>query len=74
MDRKVSITDIARKVGVSVALVSYVMNGREKEKRVSAGMVKKIRKAAEEFNYQPNQIAGSLRLGSTKLSDWLWQT
>jgi len=66
LEKKVSITDIARKVGVSVALVSYVMNGREKEKRVSAEMVKKIRQAAEELNYQPNQIARSLRLGSTK--------
>jgi len=66
MEKRVAITDIAKKVGVSAALVSYVMNGREKEKRVGAEMVKKIRKAAEELNYQPNQIARSLRLGSTK--------
>ncbi|HQG77140.1 MAG TPA: LacI family DNA-binding transcriptional regulator [Bacteroidales bacterium] len=66
MEKKVSITDIARKVGVSAALVSYVMNGREKEKRVGTETVKKIRRAAEELNYQPNQIARSLRLGSTK--------
>ena len=58
--------DIANKVGVSIALVSYVMNGQEKEKRVGKEVVKKIRLAADELNYQPNQIARSLRIGSTK--------
>jgi LacI family transcriptional regulator len=66
MDKRVSLKDIANKVGVSIALVSYVMNGHEKEKRVGTDIVKKIRKAAEELNYQPNQIARSLRMGSTK--------
>jgi LacI family transcriptional regulator len=49
-----------------VALVSYVMSGQEKAKRVGAEVVKKIRQAAEDLNYQPNQIARSLRMGSTK--------
>jgi LacI family transcriptional regulator len=66
MQKRVSLKDIASKVGVSIALVSYVMNGQEKEKRVGAEIVKKIRQAAEELNYQPNQIARSLRMGSTK--------
>lgn len=65
MAKKVSIKDIATKVGVSTALVSYVMNGLEKEKRVGKEIVEKIKKAAEELNYQPNQIARSLRTGST---------
>ncbi len=66
MDKRVSLKDIANKVGVSIALVSYVMNGQEKKKRVGAEIVKKIRQAAEDLNYQPNQIARSLRTGSTK--------
>lgn len=66
MEKRVSITDIARRVGVSPTLVSYVLNGKEKEKRVGAEMAEKIRVAASEMNYQPNQIARSLRLGSTK--------
>lgn len=66
MDKRVSLKDIANRVGVSIALVSYVMNGQEKKKRVGAEVVKKIRKAAEDLNYQPNQIARSLRTGSTK--------
>jgi len=66
MQKRVSLRDIAERVGVSIALVSYVLNGREKEMRVGAEVVKKIRKAAEELNYQPNQIARSLRMQSTK--------
>jgi LacI family transcriptional regulator len=66
MQKRVSLKDIANKVGVSIALVSYVINGQEKEKRVGAEVVKKIREAAKELNYQPNQIARSLRMKSTK--------
>lgn len=66
MSKRTSLKDIAEKVGVSTALVSYVLNGQEKEKRVGKEVVKKIRNAALELNYQPNQIARSLRKGSTK--------
>jgi LacI family transcriptional regulator len=66
MHKRASLKDIAKKVGVSTALVSYVLNGQEKEKRVGAEVVKKIRQAAEELNYQPNQIARSLRMQKTK--------
>ncbi len=66
MEKRVSLKDIARKVGVSIASVSYVMNGQEKEKRVGQEVVRKIREAADELNYQTNQVARSLRTGSTK--------
>jgi LacI family transcriptional regulator len=66
MNNRVSLKDIANKVGVSTALVSYVINGLEKEKRVGEKVVIQIREAAKELNYQPNQIARSLRRGSTK--------
>jgi LacI family transcriptional regulator len=64
--RRVSLKDIAERVGVSTALVSYVLNGQEKEKRVGAEVVVKIRKALKEMNYKPNQIARSLRNGTTQ--------
>lgn len=66
MGNRVSLKDIAAKVGVSTALVSYVMNGKEKGKSISKELVKRIRETAEELNYQPNEIARSLRKGSTK--------
>jgi LacI family transcriptional regulator, galactose operon repressor len=63
MDKRVSIKDIARHVGVSTALISYVLNN--KDERVSPEMALKIRKAAAELNYRPNLIAKSLKSGKT---------
>lgn len=63
MVKKASLRDIAEVVGVSTALVSYVLNGREREARVNPMTAKKIRKAASQLNYQPNQIAKSLKSG-----------
>lgn len=65
MNKKVSLKDVAKYVGVSTALVSYVINNKEKEARVGAEMVKKIKKAVKELNYQPNLIAKSLKSGRT---------
>jgi len=65
MSKRVSLKDIASEVGVSTALVSYVLNGLEKEKRVGPEIVKKIKEVARDLNYKPNQIARSLRKGST---------
>lgn len=65
MAKKVSLKDIASKVGVSTALVSYVLNGLEKEKRVGPEIAEKIHAAAKELKYHPNQIARSLRKGTT---------
>nr|WKN37288.1 substrate-binding domain-containing protein [Tunicatimonas sp. TK19036] len=64
-DKKVSLKDIARKAGVSTALVSYVLSGKEKESRVGKKMAAKIKKIAKELNYQPNHLAKSLRSGKT---------
>lgn len=66
MKKKVSLKDIAKKAGVSTALVSYTLNNKEKEGRVGKEMAKKIRKIAEELQYRPNQIAKSLKSGSTQ--------
>lgn len=65
MNKKVSLKDIARAVGVSTALVSYVLNNKEKEARVGKQIAEVIRKKAAELNYQPNQIAKSLKSGKS---------
>lgn len=64
--RKVSLKDIAQKAQVSTALVSYVLNGKEKESRVGEEMAAKIRQIAQDLNYQPNYLAQSLRSGKTQ--------
>lgn len=63
--KRVSLKDIAKNVGVSTALVSYVLNGQEREKRVSSELAAKIKTALKEMNYVPNHIARSLRNGRT---------
>lgn len=65
MTKKISLKDVAKHVGVSTALVSYVINNKEKEARVGAEMVKKIKRAVKDLNYQPNLIAKSLKSGRT---------
>jgi len=61
MKKNVSLKDIAQQLGVSVSLVSYVLNGHAKKKRVAEKMAKKILATAKKLNYQPNQIAKSLK-------------
>ena len=63
--KKASLKDIAQQAGVSTALVSYVLNGKEKEARVGVAIACKIREIAKELNYQPNHLAKSLRSGKT---------
>lgn len=62
--KKVGLKDIAKKAGVSVATVSYVLS-KGKNSRIGIAMTNKIKKIAKEFNYQPNQIAQSLKSGKT---------
>lgn len=64
MTKKTSLKDIAQAVGVSTALVSYVLNNK-KENRIGKEVAQKIRKVARELNYQPNQIAKSLKTNKT---------
>lgn len=66
---KVTIKDIAREVGVSTALVSFVMSnksGGRKIYRVSEETQRKVLEAAARMNYQPNVNAKALRNGETR--------
>jgi LacI family transcriptional regulator len=64
MEKRISLKDIANKVGVSTALVSYVLNNK-KENRISKDVAQKIRDTARLLNYRPNQIAKSLKTAKT---------
>ncbi len=57
-----SLKDVAQKAGVSIATVSYVLNGT---KKLSKEIEEKVKKAAFELNYQPNRAAQILRSGRT---------
>lgn len=62
----ISIKDIAQQAGVSPTTVSFVLNGKGKEKRISEQVSKRILKIATKLKYKPNQLARGLRTGKTK--------
>ena len=64
--RKVSMADVAKKVGVSRATVSYVLN-EIPDSNISADTKARICIAVEELGYKSNSIAKSLRGGKTDL-------
>ena len=64
--KKVSISDIARKAGVSVSTVSFVMNDKAVKMRISREVIEKVETVAREMCYRPNQLARGLRTGKTK--------
>jgi LacI family transcriptional regulator len=64
MMKKVSLKDIANKVGVSTALVSYVLNN-QKEGRIRKEVAQRIRDTAKQLNYRTNLAARSLKTNKT---------
>ncbi|NQT66562.1 MAG: LacI family DNA-binding transcriptional regulator [Actinobacteria bacterium] len=60
----VTIKDIAKQAGVSVATVSHVIN---KTRFVSDVLQERVKKTIEDLDYQPNTMAGSLRTRKTKV-------
>lgn len=72
MAKNVTIKDIAREAGVSIALVSFVMNNRvgadgKQKYRVSEATKAKILEIAERMHYQPSSAARMLRQGRTRV-------
>lgn len=57
-----TIRDVAKRAGVSVATVSYVING---SKPVAPETAARVRQAMEELDYHPNAVAQSLRTRTT---------
>jgi len=63
---RVSIKDIASRLGVSAAAVSLVLNNKEKNGRVSEVLAERIRAEAQTMNYEPNRFAKGLRSGRSE--------
>lgn len=64
MRKKVSLKDIANEMGVSTAIVSYVLNDKY-EGRISEMKANEIKNIAKRLNYFPNHIAKSLKKDRT---------
>jgi LacI family transcriptional regulator len=67
LKKKVSIHDIASQLKISATTVSFILNGKGKEKRISTRLQKKVLDYLQQVDFQPNQVAQSLRTGKTKI-------
>ena len=67
MSKKLSINDIANELGVAKSTVSFILNGKAREKRISDELTERVLKFVKEKGYQPNQLAKSLSTGKTKM-------
>ncbi|NCD68033.1 LacI family DNA-binding transcriptional regulator [Mucilaginibacter agri] len=67
MKKRLSINDIASQLNVAKSTVSFILNGKAKEKRISNELTERVLKFIEENGYQPNQLAKSLSTGKTKM-------
>lgn len=63
--KKVSLSDLAKELGVSKTLVSLVLNGKGNQYGINKDVQVKVKDKAIEMNYRPNQTARSLRSGKT---------
>jgi LacI family transcriptional regulator len=62
-----SIIDIAKELNISQTAVSFILNGKSKEKRISNELAEKVLKFVAEVGYKPNLLARSLRTGKTNM-------
>jgi len=62
---KSSLKDIAKEAGVSITTVSFVINNKAKEQRISDAIVAKIEKVIKKRNFIPNAFAHGLRTGKS---------
>ena len=65
--KSLSIKDIAVAAGVSITTVSFIINGKARDKSISEAVIKKVEKIIAEKGYKPNQIARSLRTGNSNI-------
>ncbi len=57
-----TLESIAKELDISISTVSRVLNGQSLKYRISKKTTESILKTAKKHNYQPNQLARSLRL------------
>lgn len=67
MKKKISMNDIAQELNVSITTVSFILNGKAKEMRISDKLANRVLAYVKEKKYNPNSLAQSLRTGKSKI-------
>lgn len=65
--KRVSIKDIAAVLKISATTVSFVVNGKAKEMKISEEVTKKVQDYTRKVNYTPNRLAQGLRTGKSNI-------
>ncbi|WP_203569071.1 LacI family DNA-binding transcriptional regulator [Aestuariimicrobium ganziense] len=63
--RRTTLSDVARRAGVSVATASFVLAGRDGRPAGSPETRRRVQQAAAELGYIPNEYARAMRTGRT---------
>lgn len=63
----VTMDEVASKVGVSRATVSFVLNGRRSGPEIGEETKRRVLQAAQELGYRRNEIARSMKSGKTRV-------
>lgn len=67
MSKKISMNDIARELNISITTISFILNGKAKEMRISDKLTQRVLDYVKEKNYNPNTVGQSLRTGKSKI-------
>lgn len=59
--------DIARDLNISITTISFILNGKAKDMRISDKLTNKVLDYVKEKKYNPNAMAQSLRTGKSKI-------
>jgi LacI family transcriptional regulator len=65
MKKMITMSDIAKKVGVSRPTVSFVLNGLAKEEKINLNTVRRIKNAAVTLGYRRNELARAMVTGKS---------
>jgi len=61
--KKITVKELAKKLGVSISTVSKALNDSYE---ISDKTKKRVRRLAEKYNYKPNRLAVNLKSGNTR--------
>lgn len=64
--KALTLTDVARRAGVSRTTASYILNGRADQMRIAPDTVLRVQQVVEELGYRLNRSAQNLRTATTR--------
>lgn len=67
MKKRITVNDIAKAVGTSITTVSFILNGKAKERRISDAVNKRVLDYVKRMGYKPSQLVRNTPHGQVKV-------